>query len=139
MNDLQPHQSPVDKLPELLRATLDKQPIPLDAEEAAAGLIAHLTRNDTVLGAEAAFYSLRRDIECLQDGDPAAIRRTLARHACVLDALQTHLIDMVASGRLKRSENIASVSKAAAVVQQANLRTLISLGAIGMREVRDAE
>jgi len=108
-------------------------PLPMDADAAAATLIAQLLGNPTLTGTDAAWLALQAEMNALQDGDAATIRRTLARQHVILQALTANLLRQTAT--LKRAEHVAAVAKAAASVQQADLRTLIALGSIQVKEV----
>jgi hypothetical protein len=95
--------------------------------------MAHLSGDATLNGTEAAWTALQAEITALQDGDAATIRKILARHHVVLEVLTAHLLRKVASQ--KRPDHAAALARAAASVQQADLRTLVALGSIGVKGI----
>ena len=110
-----------------------RAPLPTDPDAAAAMLIAALNGQATVHGTETSWAALQAEINALEDGDARTIRRTLARHHAVLQALTAHLLRGVPT--MKRVEHAATLAKAAIHAQQADMRTLIALASLEIKEV----
>lgn len=102
------------------------QGLPLDPSEAAAAILGRLNNGDFLATAES-FAALRESNLALLGSSPEGIRESLARQATLLESLFYHLSAraLAASGTEAQSRLV----HAAVGCQQANMRTLVALGA----------
>ena len=106
---------------------------PANTDTAAATLLTKLSNGDMTDTAEA-FATLAEYNKALLDGDAQAIRYTLIRQMCVLEAIFTHVVNKAAISKLP--EHKATLFRTAISAQQAGVRTLAMLGNIGVRDVQ---
>lgn len=106
--------------------------LPMDGEAAAAAVLSKLT-SGTYAGTAEALDVLKREVESLTSGDPQTIRKVLARHAVLTEALSVHFA--AAAAHTANPDAASTLSRTAINAQQACMRTLVTLAAISEKPI----
>jgi phytoene dehydrogenase-like protein len=114
---------------------LQAKPLPLNPDHAMTHLVRTLSGPGDLIDVEADLAALKRELVELLDGKQSSIRKVLVRHHAVLQALANHLVRKVAEQT--HPDHVSTLARAAASIQQADMRTLVALASLEVREVNE--